>query len=371
MSNRDEVSRCALSVTLFILLLALAVNVMHVIELDTIAHQSTVVVSKPEKRGMLRAGTSHGPIVIDGDDNFATTAFAEGWLGDGSPEDPFIIDGLDIDFVDIRNTRVSFTLRKCNLISGRLFGIRLGNVKNGEIVNNTCSDNSYGIHLLNSSSNTVVNNTVCDVGVGICVEGSASIIVSNNNCSNNMVGISLEESSSNTVTNNTCLGNHIGISLYYSNSTTVANNTCTNYGNSYGPNHGIYLTFSDYNTVVNNACNGNRWGIHLENSNSNIVANNTCLGNAEHDISLDDSDSNTLANNIISIPKELVNVVLLLIGLVGITLLGVGLRRAFPKGDKDDIIVPTRHRLVSWLKMRRPIRHVDVDESLEHDSPDQ
>ena len=69
-------------------------------------------------------------IAIDGDANFSDTALLEGWPGDGSPENPFIIDGLDIDVspdhddcpcvsmgncITIRNTRVDFNIRNCNV----------------------------------------------------------------------------------------------------------------------------------------------------------------------------------------------------------------------------------------------------------------
>ena len=66
----------------------------------------------------------HGAIAIDGDADFTATALLEGWPGDGSPEDPYIIDGLDIDLtittpalhcISISNTRVSFIISTCNL----------------------------------------------------------------------------------------------------------------------------------------------------------------------------------------------------------------------------------------------------------------
>jgi hypothetical protein len=72
-------------------------------------------------------GTPHGAITIDGDANFSDTALIEGWPGDGSPENPYIIDGLDIDLgnedghcIMINNTRVSFTISNCNLTGAGL-----------------------------------------------------------------------------------------------------------------------------------------------------------------------------------------------------------------------------------------------------------
>jgi hypothetical protein len=82
-----------------------------------------------------------------------------------------------------------------------------------------------------------------------------------------------------------------------------------------------------------------------------------------------------LANNI----TGLETIVLLLIGLVGITLLGSwkagitvrGWWKVYARGGPDDIIIPTRYRLASWLRKRRSIKHADVDETHEPDSSEQ
>jgi parallel beta-helix repeat protein len=209
--------------------------------------------------------TPHAVIAIDGDDDFSDTALLERWPGDGSLENPFKIDGLDIGLSDganhcimISNTQVSFIIRNCNLtgFDGGA-GIYLGNVTNGELVNNNCNSNYYGIKLEQSDSNTVTNNT----------------------CNNNSRGIYLGGSDYNTVADNTCNNNSRGIYLSGSDYNTVANNTCDN--NMFG----IYLSYSDSNTVVNNMCNNNtEHDIYLYESDSNTVENNTFLGNTEHDI---------------------------------------------------------------------------------------
>ncbi|MFX1261318.1 MAG: nitrous oxide reductase family maturation protein NosD [Promethearchaeota archaeon] len=242
-------------------------------------------------------GIPHGAIAIDGDANFSATALSEGWPGDGSPENPYVINGLDIylggnneSCIVISDTRVSFTISNCNCTSGNIYwegpgpeyvGISLDNVANGKLVNNICKYNDYGIRLSNSYSNTVANNT----------------------CTGNILAIYLYDSYSNTVANNTCNNNRASIELRSSVSNTVANNTCNN---NFG---GItILSFSDSNTVANNTCNNNRWGwgIGLWGSDSNTVTNNTCNDNPDYGIRLDGwdigagggSDSNTVANNI-------------------------------------------------------------------------
>jgi hypothetical protein len=49
MLGRDRVSHGILSLTLFMFLLALALNVTSVADLDGTAHQSTMLVSEPER----------------------------------------------------------------------------------------------------------------------------------------------------------------------------------------------------------------------------------------------------------------------------------------------------------------------------------
>ncbi|MFX0044963.1 MAG: NosD domain-containing protein [Candidatus Hermodarchaeota archaeon] len=331
MAHRDRVSICFLTVTLFMFLMALAVCVTPVADLDGTAHQSTTAVSDTRKGGMLAAGIPHGPIAIDGDANFADTALLEGWPGDGSPENPYIIDGLDIDLgggegscIMIYNTLAFFIISNCNLTGGGWginggVGIYLENVANGELVNNTCNDiNGDGIFLSVSSQNNVSDNTCNNNRWGICLVESDSNTVENNTCSSNLYvgirisdagwneihdntcssntecGISLEaHSDSNTVTDNTCNNNtRNGISLDESYSNTVANNTCF-----YNGGNGISLYQSDSNTVIYNTCNGNGIGIRLHDSDSNTVANNTCNSNNYIGISLEDSHSNTVIYN--------------------------------------------------------------------------
>jgi parallel beta-helix repeat protein len=248
----------------------------------------------------------HGAIAIDGDTNFSATALLEGWLGDGSPENPYIIDGSYIgpwiSGIDIRNTRVNFIICNCNGFGapewthgiGGGAGIYLNNVTNGELVNNTCKKNEAGIYLADSLSNTVVNN-ICNCNcIGIVLKNSHLNNVVNNTCNDNwFTGIYLNESGSNTVANNTCRDNARGISLDWSSCNNVANNTCK-----YNV-RGVYLSYSESNIVMYNTCNKNMIGIFLNASGSNIGTDNICTNNRVG-IYLQGTGSNTVVNNIIS-----------------------------------------------------------------------
>ncbi|MFX1369609.1 MAG: NosD domain-containing protein, partial [Promethearchaeota archaeon] len=196
---------------------------------------------------------------------------------------------------------------------------------------------------------------------------------------------------SNTVISNTCNSNDIGISLKNSHNNTVISNTCNS------NDIGISLRNSHNNTLASNICSNNRIGINLYESYSNTVANNTFVDNTEHDI-VEEFEPEWGFDPI----------VLLLMGLVGITLLGVvwrGMyrayvlewkkwreanyeervwleadqevllaeerrRRALKEMYEDDINIPLGYRIASWFRKRRTLKHVDVDESLEDDSSD-
>ncbi|MHA1965871.1 MAG: right-handed parallel beta-helix repeat-containing protein, partial [Candidatus Thorarchaeota archaeon] len=287
--------------------------------------RSTVMVPEPERGQALVTGTPHSPIVIDGDVNFNATAQAEGWPGNGTSVNPFIIEGLDIDLggapghgISISNTRVNFTISNCNLTLASVSpgsGIYLSNVTNGVLINNTCNSNSFGIYLWSSDSNTVANNTCTSSTYGILLDLSDSNTVANNTCTSNNAGIFITHSNFNTVASNICDTNIIGIYIRdTSTSNTMVNNTCTS--NSYGiyldsfisntlfnntcngnSNSGIYLWASDINTVANNTCDTNPIGIYVRDTSAlNTFSNNTCNGNT-YGIYLDVSDSNTVANN--------------------------------------------------------------------------
>lgn len=239
-------------------------------------YESTVIIPELERRAIF-SGAPHVPIVIDGDSNFKDTAFIEGWLGNGLPQNPYIIDGLDIDLaatpghcISISNTQAHFVIRNSNLTGASVnpgAGIYLNNVTNGLLINNTCTSNNYGIYLEDSLFNTVSDNIY----------------------NNNYRGFYLFLSYFNTVMNNTCTSNtNIGTLLISSNSNTLNNNT---FKNNY---QGICFFVSSSNTVVNNTFNNNNIGITLESSSNNDINWNDFTDNS---LSVEDDEYNIFDYN--------------------------------------------------------------------------
>jgi len=153
------------------------------------------------------AYTPHDPIFIEGDEDFAAQAASEGWSGDGTERDPYVIEGYEIiveyrNNIEVKSTTVSFMIRDSHLQMGP-YSIYLDGVSNCRIYNCTLEQNGYGIYL-NSTNN---------------------IIITNNNLLHNAEGIYLRYSSGNSIMNNTISSYYNNINLYYSSSINIANNT--------------------------------------------------------------------------------------------------------------------------------------------------
>lgn len=221
--------------------------------------------------------TPHGIIRINNDTDFANQAAMEGWPGNGSEGNPYIISGLEIDAhgkgnsIYIGNTTSYFIVENCKLYNASYhsspyhegFGITLYKVKNGKIYNNTIYENNKGIYIYTSSDNIISSNQISNNhGHGITIyEYSGSNIIENNNISNNQwFGIYIDTSSHNSIKNNTIYGNgNYPVYLYSSSSNAIINNTISNNGNllyiNSGSRNWIYGNMFSHNNGSNSTYN--------------------------------------------------------------------------------------------------------------------
>ncbi len=116
----------------------------------------------------------HTPIRIDNGSEFAKQAEKENWTGEGTEENPYIIEGYEINGTErgnalyIGNVSDHFTVKECYLhnASGkndeyfRNTGLYLYNVSNGRIKNNTFLSNQNGMKLISTHNLTIIDNTV-------------------------------------------------------------------------------------------------------------------------------------------------------------------------------------------------------------------
>jgi parallel beta-helix repeat protein len=271
--------------------------------------QSSNLVLDSKKQSMITTYSAHLPISIADDEKLIGLALTEGWEGNGSTLNPFIIRGLMFNLegangrcLRIRNTRLSIVIRDCfftgasQLTAG--IGIYLNNVTNVWITDCIFTNNWYCINLHASNSCIIVNNTCTyniqsdevPVPAAIHLEDSDDNRIGNNTCSYNGVGIELLESTSNTIVNNVCNNNKFdGIYLDDSPDNVLRNNTC-------GYNVIGITADGIWNKLLNNTCNNNvNYGIILGGTN-NTVTKNTCNTNVDFGIFIV-GDSNTISNN--------------------------------------------------------------------------
>jgi len=273
--------------------------------------------------------SSHVPIIIVNDADFATQAAApgSGWTGSGTSADPYILSGFDIDAgglpaaVSISNVLTTFFTISNVYAHGALpsgtvevidgAGFWFNNVQNGRVVNSFADSNDIGILLRASTLNVVQSNDFTVNGVaGIYLLNSTSNTIGGSSpdqrnwCGNNYVGIWLELSDSNQVSGNDANGTDAaGISVLSSQSNTITNNVASD-----GLTNGIQLAMLDGSVVQSNgnllgendASRAGNFGISLLNSDSNTLNLNICSDDSVNGIMLDTSKLNTLSANAIS-----------------------------------------------------------------------
>jgi len=289
----------------------------------------------------------HPRIRINDNADFIMQADMYGWPGDGTEEDPFIIENKHIYgygagyCIYIGNTTSHFKVRNNHVerASGNHFesfgnsGIYLYNVINGVLENNTVIENVIGIYLYNVIDGVLENNTVLENGYAMLIENSESNTISDNSIYKNEVGILLFNSDSNILLDNNLSSNTgLDIYLYWSEYITMSNNLMENgihilgYQLSYWNTHSIdtsntvnrkpvyYLKDETGGTVPKGAGQiilANCSDVVIENQNMdsvcgilvgfsdyNTISNNT-LSNNHFGIQFINSNINTLKNNVI------------------------------------------------------------------------
>jgi parallel beta-helix repeat protein len=280
--------RKAASLLVSILLVSLLLSFIPQASLN----QETIVQGIEETRiervveDTLIAGTPHSPIFITGNGGFQGLAEAEGWPGDGNESSPYIIEGFDFDLggssvrgIDIVDTTVHFIIRDCivaNSSAGGGIGIRLHNVSNYEVSNNTLYNNWAGM-VLRGENATIVNNDIDPVSGNICIEANdfRNSVISENTMNGGMIGLSLFDLDQCDISHNNVTGSpDIAMYLFGSEFVTVSENDFSG-----AVSVGIYLEFTNNCTIIRNNASHSIFGILLDQSNDNLIRECTVKGN--------------------------------------------------------------------------------------------
>ncbi len=271
--------------------------------------------------------TAHESIRIDGDAELENFTATEGLKGSGTPWDPYIISGYDIDGgssgagIYIGNTTKHFVIRDCHIhntsMGGyiRYFsgsGVHLYNVVNFTVSDNVLESNRYGVHVFSSDyygKGKIENNSISGglhavwlyrawytelwgnemYGSGIYIEGGLS---------------SSDYARTYTITSNTIDGREV---YYYrdgymgnapvpsdAGEVIVANASHLKIENIAfsSTDSGVQIFTSSYIYVRN--CSFEKGGITMRNTKNSVIRNNTL---EEGIIYLAYSQSNIVSNN--------------------------------------------------------------------------
>lgn len=288
--------------------------VMYLILLGTVSNTDTPSLHSisPEHYNLEFNDSSlneSAPIQIGSDQDFAAQASMNNWTGNGTNADPFIIGKIriastseSIVLISIQDTTVFFSIEN-NLLVGGLTGLRLDNVTNGFVKNNTIRDCvSRGIHSIRINEVVFEENRIHDIqggGVGIYFyECENSTIINCTVMNNAQIGLLLDYSENcSLIENNVFENNEIGIifrdsdrNLIFRNNVSFHSSLGLSFGNSWYCNitensvfntsgDGIDLAESEHCVVVSNLIYNNTgrglkvWGPW------NRVTNNTFFNN--------------------------------------------------------------------------------------------
>ncbi len=214
---------------------------------------------------------AHGTISINGNGVFASQASSEGWAGDGSEGNPYIIENYDVNAseatdddaagIKIENTDVYFIIRNCVIHDGYEWGVSYNdgicfyNAKNGKIENCEIYNNDDGISFSSFSNNNA--------------------ITSNQIHNNNRDGIRHGSSLNNNITNCNVYNNSLGIYLLSSSNYNITGNQIYNNSGDWYYSGGIYLSTSSNNLITaNQIYNNSDNGIYLYSSYSPYSSDN-------------------------------------------------------------------------------------------------
>ncbi len=284
----------------------------------------------------------HKAITIYGDANLTATAQAEGWQGDGSSTNPFIIENYVIT-LNSTNTngdwysgilifhttlhviiRSNFFSSNITVPNVQMNGIYLWNVSNVQIINNTFDDSlDNGISIVPStnwelSSNVFIQENTFTSRNGISMIGTEKATIKNNTFHNSSIlmqdltknvvvtenyfdkkplsAIEIDNASMIEIRKNIFMQNHQSINIFTIKDTIISENLFSN-----SSSYAITIQQSGNNVTIDSnifkyATPGGI-SINARLLQQGVISNNTFANNEQSAIYLFSSTDNIIANN--------------------------------------------------------------------------
>ncbi|TFF91878.1 hypothetical protein EU546_08100, partial [Candidatus Thorarchaeota archaeon] len=260
-------------------------------------------IDRPDIESSLATYTQHSPIVINHDENFTT----QGWPGNGTVDDPYRIEGLNIthngDCIRISDTRVWFVIDSCLLLSnqtGTGTGISLSNVTNAVMWKCTIEDFYSGIYTTESQNVKILNCSLTNIDYGLNLNRgllpvrAENLTLGNNSFSECGTAIFADYCSCSVSSNNVTGGSH-AIWLHYPTDFEIRQNNFTQlsgFGVRMLLPSGVSITENQMTSIGSDAIYFDEGGDHANISRNTIVG----CGTAIHGYAIDYSriENNTI-----------------------------------------------------------------------------
>ncbi len=248
------------------------------------------------------------PVAIEGNQIFDYFAALEEWKGEGTDENPYIIQDLVIDnlvdiqpIIEIRNTTRRFIIRNCRCV-GSGIGIRLIDVSNAELFNITIIGAEIGIELQRGTNITINGNYITSENtIGMIFKDTKSIISTENEITNASQAIVVINTRNIQLINNnlSTTDGEKGIILEEVFSSMIINNTIEGFLHT-----GIKLHASSYCVLDHNFFIENRDAIEISgtiphsphHSRENRICNNLVIKNRNYCIIFEDLAMDNIIN---------------------------------------------------------------------------
>jgi parallel beta-helix repeat protein len=269
-----------LSIAVFVVLLLLPMAFQSNLQSESIASL--------QETNLASSYTPHDEIWIYGNEMFVEQAELEGWPGNGTSEDPFLISGYYFNTWD----------KPLTIYHTTLYWIFTNNLIDGE-------DDHGGTWIQNCTNGAIIDNEICNRRFGIAVAGGYGINITGNHvhdCWEN--GIEFIAGMNGALVQNNTIEN-IGVAGFYSglsHESTIANNTLRNCGN-----YGISLLGVTSNCTVADNCFvdcGNATmegvGMRVTTFESSEISSNTLTTCTSHGIMIDTGRNSSIVHNTIT-----------------------------------------------------------------------
>lgn len=243
-------------------------------------------------------------IHIDNETDLSDTASIEGWPGDGSKNNPYIISGMERNItgynqgIYIGNTTSHIVIRNCNLTNGTRngpyndpAGIRCRNITNVTISKCSLIRNWKGIDIRGDEISIDENNISYSISVGVTVRG-IGLDITNNTMINNEVALEMIYSSESRIMNNSLNLGTSGMYLASNDHFRIYDNRVSNQ-----TNNGLLLASCGYFSVFNNTFDSNDNGIYSYGGYEIVLENNVMHDNLGHGMEARNSREMGFHNN--------------------------------------------------------------------------